>query len=269
MKTDRRLHHSLTSLWKRPVGVKDRKGDCPGITGEAVDSGLSPDDKGFRCIEGCVRCCTDKGNPLELTLGDIIRLCRHLSMRGGDFFKDYCEVIWNRIPGTCLLIPSVGLIFPCRFLKEGKCIVYDIRPIHCRLFPEALIVDNGNLDIYRNCGYRCIDSGIELDRFRKAYIHRLKDIDRQELKAMASYFENFKYCVELKVKEFERISNLLSGVDRMERDAKKREVFTEAIDKGDKERVETIFIKKMGKLRTRFSEWNDGLSAFSKAFSFI
>lgn len=225
--------------------------------------------EGFRCIDGCVRCCTDKGNPLELTVGDIIRLCEHIHVDGEDFFKSYCEVIWNRIPSTFLLIPSVGLVFPCRFLKDNKCTVYGIRPIHCRLFPEAIIVDGGDPDVYRNCGYGCIDRGIVPNKYRRAYIHRLRDIDRHELKATASYFENFKYCVELKAKEFERISNLLSGVDRMERDVKKREVFTEAIDKGDRERVETIFIKKIGKLRTRFSEWNDGLSAFSKAFSFI
>ncbi len=252
-----------------------RKGDCPGITGEAPvfngagsDSGLSPDNcKGFRCREGCVRCCTDKGNPLELTIGDIIRLCGHLSIEAGELFENYCEIMWNRIPGTSLLIPSIGLVFPCGFLKNDRCEVYDVRPIHCRLFPEALVTDNGNLDIYRNCGYQCIDTGTALDANRKAYTHRLKDIDRHELKVTASYFDNFSYCVELRPDELGRIGNCLSGVGNMEMAAKKRELYTETIDKKTMETVESVFRKKLCKLNTKFPKGDAGyLSVISKSF---
>lgn len=244
------------------------KGDCPGITGEAVDSGLSPDDyKEFHCAEGCVRCCTDKGNPLELTIGDIVRLCGHLSIEAGELFENYCGIMWNRIPGTSLLIPSVGLIFPCGFLKNDRCEVYDVRPIHCRLFPEALVMDNGNLEIYRNCGYCCIDNGAPLDMHRKAYVHRLKDIDRHELKVTASYFDNFSYCVELRPDDLGRIGNSMCGIGNMERAAKKRELYTETIDKKTMETVESAFRKKLCKLNAKFQKWDDGyLSVISKSF---
>ena len=207
------------------------------------------------CIEeGCIRCCTDRGNPLELTTGDILRLCRALSIGSDDFYAQYCGIMWNRITGTCLFIPSVGLIFPCRFLESGRCCVYDVRPIHCRLFPEGLVADNNNMDIYRNCGYRCIDKGMAADKKREPYIYELKRIDRRELEATASYFENFNYCVELKPEEVKRAGGFLSDVDYMERAAKTREMFTEAIDKKTREEVESVFIKRLCKLGAEFSE---------------
>ncbi|RJQ39730.1 MAG: hypothetical protein C4550_04900 [Nitrospiraceae bacterium] len=207
------------------------------------------DVKKLPCIEeGCVRCCTDSGNPLELTTGDILRLCRALSIGSDDFYAQYCGIMWNRIPGTCLFIPSVGLIFPCRFLEGGRCAVYDVRPIHCHLFPEGLVVNNSNMDIYRNCGYRCIDKGIKPAMTNKPYIHRLKDIDNRELKATASYFENFNYCVEMKEEEFKEIESLLTNVDYMEKAAKERDMCTEIINRKDKGRAESIFMRKLALL---------------------
>ncbi len=187
-------------------------------------------------------------------------------MSGGDFFKDYCEVIWNRIPGTCLLIPSVGLIFPCRFLKEGRCIVYDIRPIHCRLFPEALVMENGSLSMYRNCGYECIDRGVVVNRDRKANVRRLKDIDRHELKVTASYFENFKYCVALEPEEFKKIESCLLEINNMERAEKRRELITESIDKRHREKVKEIFMKRLGKLNMLKAKLMGDISVISKSF---
>ncbi|MEW6410047.1 MAG: YkgJ family cysteine cluster protein [Nitrospirota bacterium] len=204
--------------------------------------------KGFHCIEGCVRCCTDRGNPLELTIVDILRLSRRLYIGIKDFFECYCEIVWNRIPDTSLLIPSIALIFPCGFLERDKCTIYDFRPIHCRLFPEALILDSGDLSLYRNCGYRCIDEGILMDKRRETYIHELKEIDRRELKATASYFENFKYCVELRPEEFKRISSLLSEIDDMEKAEKKRELCTETISKDTRDKVFSIFMEKLSRL---------------------
>lgn len=220
--------------------------------------------------EGCIRCCSDRGNPFKLTAGDILRVCRELSIGIGNFYEKYCDIIWTGYRGTCLFIPSIGLVFPCGFLKGGRCEIYDVRPIHCRLFPEALVADNGNLNMYRGCGYKCIDKGVSVDKNQKVFIHRLKDLDRYELRTTASYFENFRYCVELKVEEIERINSLAFEVNAMERAAKKRELFTEAINKKNKEKAEAVFMKKLSKMGTKFPKADDGyLSAISKSFQFL
>jgi Fe-S-cluster containining protein len=246
--------------------ITDKKGDCR-LRAEAAASGLSSKNEEFYCVEGCVRCCADKGNPLELTIGDILRLCGHLEIGTVEFFDKYCEIMWNGIPGTSLLIPSVGLTFPCGFLKNDRCEVYDVRPIHCRLFPEALVMDNGNLDMYRNCGYECIDIGTALDARRKAYLRCLQDIDRHELKVTASYFDNFGYCVELKPQELKRLSGSLAGINNMEMAAKKRELYTAAIDKKAMETATALFRKKVSRLNAKFPKGDNGyLSAISKSF---
>lgn len=211
-------------------------------------------EEGFHCIKGCIRCCTDRGNPLELTVGDIIRLCEYLSISTKHLFKHYCEIIWNRIPDTSLLIPSIGLIFPCRFLNGDKCTVYDFRPIHCRLFPEALIVENADLSLYRSCGYQCINEGIFVNENKEPYIHELKKTDSVELENTESYFENFKYCFKLKPEESERISRQLSKVDNTEKAEKKRELCTKAISKGTRDKVLSIFMEKLDRLDRKIRE---------------
>ncbi|MBI3593218.1 MAG: hypothetical protein HY099_07050, partial [Nitrospirae bacterium] len=65
----------------------------------------------------------------------------------------------------------------------------------------------------------------------------------------------------------ERINGLVSDVNMMERAAKKRELFTEAINKKNKEKVETVFIKKLCRLSAKFPKADDNyLSVISKSF---
>lgn len=211
-------------------------------------------EEGFRCIEGCVRCCTDSGNPLELTIGDMLRISKRLSMNLNHFFESYCEIIWNKIPDTYLLIPSIGLVFPCRFLDNGRCSVYALRPIHCRLFPEAIVAEKGNLGIYRNCGYQCIDKGMAIDNGRKDYMLRLKRTDLKELEITAAYLDNFKYCVAVKPQEFHRINRLVSDVADIEKAGEKRELLKGAITEYMRDEVVSVFIEKLNRLDREFGE---------------
>ena len=205
-------------------------------------------DKPFRCVDGCTRCCTDTGHPLELTLGDIIRLCGHLSTSGPDFFESYCEIVWNMAPSSTVLVPGIGLKFPCAFLEGGKCSVYDIRPIHCRLFPEALVADNCNLDIYHGSGYECMDAGFRLNAHMKGHINWLKDIDGQELRVTASYFGNFNYCVELNEAKVRDINGFLSQAGTIERASLRRKLYCDMIKAKHRGNVKSAFVKMMEKI---------------------
>lgn len=102
---------------------------------------------------------------------------------------------------------------------------------------------------------------------KKPYIHRLKDIDNRELKTTASYFDNFNYCVELKPEEVKRAGSFLANVDYMEKAAKRRQIYTGAIDKKMRGTVESVFMKKVCKLDAKFPEGDRGyLSVISKPF---
>ena len=128
-------------------------------------------------------------------------------------------------------------------------------------------MNNNNMDIYRNCGYRCIDEGIKPAMVKKPYIHRLKDIDNRELKITASYFENFKYCVEMTEEEFKEIGNSLTNVDYMEKAAKERDICTEIINKKDKGRAESVFMKKLSKIKGKNQGTDDNyILSLSKSF---
>ncbi|MFQ5816106.1 MAG: hypothetical protein ACE5G7_06375, partial [Candidatus Hydrothermarchaeaceae archaeon] len=58
----------------------------------------------FRCLGGCVRCCTDRGMPLELTLSDFMRIKNNLGLSAEEMYEKYCWVMWNQIPYTYTFI---------------------------------------------------------------------------------------------------------------------------------------------------------------------
>lgn len=207
----------------------------------------------FHCIKGCVRCCTDRGNPLELTFEDIMRLCHYLSIDAAVFFERYCGIIWNRIPDTTFLVPSIGLSFPCKFLEADECSIYDFRPIHCRLFPESLM-SVGKVSFYLNSGYKCVDRGMTVSKKWRFYIDILNKMDMEELEATASYFENFKYCVEVNPEEFERTSSLLKDADTMGKAEKRRELLTETISRKKRDEVRYEFMDKLERLNAGSGE---------------
>jgi len=114
------------------------------------------------------------------------------------------------------------------------------------------MLDGDDMSLYRDCGYRCIDKEVGVDKNTRDYIYELKNIDKMELEATASYFENFKYCVEFKPSEFGRISGLLKKVNAIEKAAKKRELLTESISKNTRDKVYYAFMGKIERLNTEF-----------------
>jgi hypothetical protein len=114
------------------------------------------------------------------------------------------------------------------------------------------MLDKADLSFYRNCGYRCIDRGIAADKNREPYIHELKKIDRRELEATASYFENFHYCVEIGSAELKRVSSLLKDTDEMEKAEKRRELLTETVSKKTRDKVRYAFMDKLETLNAEF-----------------
>lgn len=140
----------------------------------------------FRCYH-CGGCCEDVCTQINLTLGDIKRLCEHTKKTVLQLYKE----------GVIGIYPfgdpfrhdefetDVGLFIPCRFrkflsekdkkTKTVKCSVYKARPLNCRLFPYWILADAPEKDIKNLicAGHECmkhfeIDEDFKKDR--KTYI---------------------------------------------------------------------------------------------------
>lgn len=86
----------------------------------------------FKCRK-CLRCCID--SKIRLSPYDILLLCEKLSLTTTLFHQKYTYFTLDKENQnflTCMLKTSPR----CLFL-ENKCIVYDARPLGCRVFPLA------------------------------------------------------------------------------------------------------------------------------------
>ncbi|MEE9594533.1 MAG: YkgJ family cysteine cluster protein [Candidatus Hydrothermarchaeales archaeon] len=208
------------------------------------------DKEEFACLDGCVRCCADEGMPLELTLGDLMRISNYLDVSMEKLFDDYCQLMWNRIPNTPYFIPSTGLVFPCGFLKEEECVVYDVRPLHCRLFPENILTSNfEDLSPVKGRGYQCVDKEFTISMDRADAVRNLSEIDQRELEATAEYFENINYSIPISDEEYGQIMSAVEGLDEIEKNAKKRAFFMEVLNKRiGLDDLKKVFVDKIKKL---------------------
>jgi Fe-S-cluster containining protein len=180
----------------------------------------------------------------------MVRVSKKLDISLQRLFEDYCQVMWNRIPNTPFFIPSTGLVFPCKFLKGERCVIYDARPLHCRLFPENILTSNfEDLTLVKDRGYKCVDKGFTITEERAEVIRKLSDIDQMELEATADYFKNINYSVPISDEEYGEIMTYVEELEDMEKNEKKRALFMNIIDKRiDLDAVKKIFLEKIRKL---------------------
>ncbi len=208
----------------------------------------------FKCIDGCVRCCTDRGMPLELTIADFERIRHNLQFTAKEMFERYCEVQWNIIPHTYTFIPSIGLRFTCGFLENERCKIYAIRPMHCRLFPENIAIEPGLefAGVFKGRGYGCVDEGFEVEPERRKQIEKLMEADAKELEETELHFKNLDYCVDITEEEYRETVQELEGVDIMEYDSRKRELFTRLIENSLAGDIRAEFAKKIVEIDKKF-----------------
>lgn len=203
--------------------------------------------KEFRCSR-CARCCTDEGAPLEITLRDILRISSHLKITPREFFEKYCSIAWS---GDLKhgFIPTIVIPFPCKFLNSNKCTIYEIRPLHCRLFPERLFAEPNPVEIepFYKAGYNCIDTGFKLSNKRKREIKELMEVDREEILETANFFENFTFSYSFESDEYAKIIREIKKIDKndKERNKKKREIIESKIPEELRKVVKSFFIEKL------------------------
>lgn len=99
----------------------------------------------YECDKGG-QCCKNRfGNPIALSTYDIARLRGRLKIVSGAFLEEYAYMVL----GEDSHLPIVFLKFKeegngrnkCPFLRSYGCMVYDDRPLRCRLYPLGRAVD--------------------------------------------------------------------------------------------------------------------------------
>jgi Fe-S-cluster containining protein len=115
--------------------------------------------KYFKC-ERCAECC--RTLPISLNWEDIERLYK----LEGERFLDKLD---DKVIENCLKTP-------CPYLREGKCLIYDKRPLVCRVFPFEFA--------YPFPSIRCCPMGkkisAELGKFERELRVGMREAEREE-----------------------------------------------------------------------------------------
>lgn len=104
----------------------------------------------FTCkYDICNKCCSAKN--LELSPYDIFRICQQQNMTTIDLHNQYTKFTLNpkiNIPRCLLKTDPI-----CKFNKQGKtCMIYENRPLVCRLYPIGLTFRENKLQFVHQKG---------------------------------------------------------------------------------------------------------------------
>ena len=101
----------------------------------------------FTCKEDCTDCC--KGPGVQLFPFDIYRLTRGLDINTKDLFEKNAEIVIKKGSKFPLAkLKSDEKTKECTFLKDGKCSVYEHRPMLCRSYPVGRGLRGGKWEYY-------------------------------------------------------------------------------------------------------------------------
>lgn len=130
--------------------------------------------KEFICNH-CGKCCTELTTPINLTLGDILRISKKINKPIKELFQEVIDFNPFQIEeGIYEFEP--GLNKPCKFHKDERCLIYNVRPLNCRIFPFWLLKAP---DEAIDKTYGCLPSIIELKKDpNKKYLEYGKKISK-------------------------------------------------------------------------------------------
>ena len=84
----------------------------------------------FQCT-GCGKCCTGCPGYVWVTLDEICTIAAYLNISVDEFSRRYLR----QRDGRYALVEMKSRNYDCIFLKDFKCLIYQVRPKQCRTFP--------------------------------------------------------------------------------------------------------------------------------------
>ncbi len=115
------------------------------------------------CLKiGCHKCCEE--TEMQLSKADVKRI-EKLGFKVDDFseVKDGVRVLRN-VDGKCF------------FLKEGKCSIYDSRPLGCKLYPVVWDVERRKAVVHDFCPLASSISKVTLKRAERVLRKHIQSI---------------------------------------------------------------------------------------------
>jgi len=111
-------------------------------------------NKNFKC-KACGKCCKVEGY-IHVSNTDIKNISRHLKMTEKQFRDKYVRWVHN----IGRVLPS-GVNSSCIFLKNGKCGIYQARPVQCSSFPywDMITGDNDEWEYAKSYCKGCREMG--------------------------------------------------------------------------------------------------------------
>ncbi|MBL7139401.1 MAG: YkgJ family cysteine cluster protein [Planctomycetes bacterium] len=82
----------------------------------------------FAC-QGCGRCCGRSPGYVWMTKEEMADIARHVGMPVKEFRRTYVRRLWRGL--TFKEKPN----YDCVMLDGGRCLVYEVRPLQCRVWP--------------------------------------------------------------------------------------------------------------------------------------
>ncbi len=88
----------------------------------------------FNC-ERCGKCCTNRED-IMISAQDMYRMSKKLDMTPKKFYETYCEsYVGDSSNMVIVRLKPRGSIKRCPLLKDRKCMVHDVKPPVCAMFP--------------------------------------------------------------------------------------------------------------------------------------
>lgn len=85
----------------------------------------------FECQKDCSACCGGSPGYVWLSSNEVTAISRHLKITVPEFIEQYTK----DVDGMLSLIDIEEDNWNCIMLQDGKCTIYEERPIQCRTYP--------------------------------------------------------------------------------------------------------------------------------------
>ena len=218
-------------------------------------------ETGFKCLHSG-RCCEKEYTQINLTIGDLKRIAGFLKIDVKDLFWHYAGMQpFQQEENANVFDLELGLEIPCRFRKNNRCVIYEARPLNCRLFPYWIIANFPKekwLDILDE-SYKCVHKTrltSETKQKYKEYACKTGKILLEESKKTDKIMKKMKMVGSVDISRFKSVEQLsqihkkLEGIELQKRiDEEKIRICKKLIDK---EKFKEL-PKKLSKEKTKFA----------------
>ncbi|MBR9691784.1 YkgJ family cysteine cluster protein [Candidatus Woesearchaeota archaeon] len=145
----------------------------------------------------CGMCCGDNRININLTVGDIWRICSHLKISVDKFFENYSGFKKFGDPrNPDVFDVDLGLNMPCKFWVDNRCSIYSARPVNCRIFPYWLLASVPDEQVKDILHYKC-----KYDLSKKKMYKKYQDAIGKVLMEESKWFDVDKQIGNEEIKD--------------------------------------------------------------------